>query len=56
MVVTFAFGILGAAVFAKPSVAQIEKVIGLVHGNRKPGSGVRWGVQKGFEAIPDPET
>lgn len=28
---TGAFGILGAAMFAKPSVAEIEKVIGLIH-------------------------
>ncbi len=40
MVVTFAFGILGAAVFAEPSVAEIEKVIGLIHWNW--GRGV-WG-------------
>ncbi len=31
IVVVFAFRVLGAAVFAEPSVPEIEEVVGLIH-------------------------
>ena len=31
MVMSFAFSIFGAAVFAEPAVAKIEEVVGLMH-------------------------
>ncbi|CAN5862355.1 hypothetical protein BH18ACI4_BH18ACI4_18680 [soil metagenome] len=34
MIVMLQFSILGAAVFAEPSITQIEEVIGLIHGLR----------------------
>ncbi len=45
VVVRFAFGILGAAMFAEPSVAEIEKVIGLIHRKLATGNSGRevWG-------------
>jgi hypothetical protein len=33
------FGVSGAAMFAEPAIAEIEKVVCLIHGSIRTGSG-----------------